>query len=524
MIAAASILFLAACDDRPEKGEFATVEGFAGLVAGTEPRAVTVGRDVLGNGGTAADAAAAMYFVLTVAMPSRVGLGGGGVCIAFTSGDSKDRPPGAEVYEFLPQVSSMGGMLPRGIRAMAGLHARHGIMSWGEVVAPGEGLARFGHPVSRAFARDIAAASGLIGRSPALQRLLANRAGNLAREGDYIVQEELSGVLSGIRQQGAGYFHIGTFARRFAEASTAAGNPLLAEELRESLPSVVAPIRIARRSDYAYFAPPPVAGGLSTAQLWRILSDVTDFKGATAEAQDHILIESAQRMLAERSAFTLPDGSSRLPVAERIDGSHLKKVMSGFKADRHTPSAELSPVPAEIADDAHSAGFVVADRWGDGVACSFTMNGLFGSGRLAEGTGILLADKRPVSANFLTPVVIGNENTGDFRFAATAGGGLSASITLAAAMMRVLEDGLDLKQALKMPRISHRGSPDIAWYEPGLAPAVSDGLTRRGHDLEQVPAIGAIELIYCPRGILDHDEECQAASDPRGYGLAARAQ
>ena len=46
-----------------ERGKIEVVEGFAGLVAGDEPRAVAIGRDILGNGGTAADAAVRNNFV-----------------------------------------------------------------------------------------------------------------------------------------------------------------------------------------------------------------------------------------------------------------------------------------------------------------------------------------------------------------------------------------------------------------------------------------------------------------------------
>ena len=102
-----------------------TVEGFAGLVAADEPRAALIGRDVLANGGNAADAAVAMYFTLAVTLPSRAALTSGGVCLSFDHGDKM-----AEMLEFLPRAGRSGGVPPRGVRAMAALHARHGLSPW----------------------------------------------------------------------------------------------------------------------------------------------------------------------------------------------------------------------------------------------------------------------------------------------------------------------------------------------------------------------------------------------------------
>ena len=100
---------LSACGlaDEEADAKLGLVEGFAGLVAADDPRATVVGRDVLGNGGNAADAAVAMYFTLAVTLPSRASLGGGGVCVAF------DRSANSgETLEFLPRQSAGGGLVP----------------------------------------------------------------------------------------------------------------------------------------------------------------------------------------------------------------------------------------------------------------------------------------------------------------------------------------------------------------------------------------------------------------------------
>ncbi len=517
-------LFLGACESGPERGEVAIVEGFAGLVAGDEPRAVVVGRDVLGGGATAADAAVAMYFTMAVTMPSRAGLGGGGVCVVFSSSSYDDGGGFGEAYDFLQITDGDRAAAPVNARAMALLHARAGLRRWETLLAPAEQLARFGHPVSRALARDLRDAGGIVLQDPSLRRAFSNAAGELAREGDVIIQEELSTVIGGIRGQGAGYLYTGPFARRLAEAASRVGPALTPEQLQDALPRIGDALTMLVESDLAYFAPPRSDGGLVSAQMWQLMTEVQDFASGDVVDRAHLFAEASMAAFADRAAWLNADGTSNLPAEELAEEGHLERVFSNFSRDRHRAADDFDPPPVQVVSNPYSAGFVVADRWGGAVACSFTMNGLFGSGKVAPGTGILLAAPAKLGAANLTPLVIANKNTGDFRFAASATGGLAAPAALVQTMLLAVDRETPLLEAVDAPRLTHVGSPDITWVEPGVTQEVRDGLRARGHNVQEAPQIGVISALHCPGGILDNDSTCEVATDRRGFGFAARAQ
>ncbi|WP_179954245.1 gamma-glutamyltransferase [Denitrobaculum tricleocarpae] len=521
LLAGSAMLLVAACESNPEPGGvFAPVDGFAGLIAGDEPRAVVVGRDVLGNGGTVADAAVAMYFTMAVTMPSRAGIGGGGVCVYFDAPNLS-----SEVFEFLPRQSASGGMVPGNVRGMAALHARYGTLRWAQMLSPAEGYARFGHAVSRAFARDLAVAGQALQQVPDLRRRFEMPDGALAREGNTIAQTELSAVLAGVRQRGAAYFYGGDFANRLAEASTRAGLPLTVEDIRSSLPSIRPAASFPVNSDVAYFSTPPAAGGIVAAQIWQMLTAAEDYEDASEEQRSHLFAEASMRAFSQRTGWIMPDGRSKEDLETLLSEARAETVMANFNSGRHTPADQLSPVPGTAPGDPGAAGFVIGDAYGNGVSCSFTMNGLFGSGRVAPGTGVLLpAPRRALSdgGDTLSAVIVANTNTGVLRFLGSSSGGAAASTSLVRLMLDSLATDKGLSASMAEPRVHHGGAPDITFYEEGSG-AVAD-LEAKGHVTQIVPQIGQANAIYCPRGIVQSPAACEVQADPRGHGLSSLVQ
>ncbi len=519
----AGLLTLSACSGDEDRGKLEIVEGFAGLIAGDEPRAVVIGRDILGGGGTAVDAAVAMAFTMSVTYPSRAGLGGGGACIVFSSNSfDRDLKPVAEAYSFAPGGGS-GALIPMLPRAMGVLHARHGVMRWSSLVSPAERLARFGHPVSRAFAKDIRDAAGIVVADEELATSLSNRAGTLASEGDVVVQNALSGLLSAIRQQGAGYLYGGPYARRLTEAAAEVGIEITLQGLADALPTVGPPLRMGFGGDTIYLAPPPATGGVLVGQIYGALSEVEDYVDEAAAGQAHLMAETSMRAFAGQAVWMNSSGGVDRGLQPLLEEDALEDLLADYDEARHKAAASFAPVPREITSNPYAAGFVAADRWGSSVACSFTMNGLFGSGRMLPGSGLLLADEQTPGAVALAPVVIGNEATGDLRFAGVVSGGLASPSALATVMLLALEDEKPLAEAIGAPRAAHVGLPDITWVEPGLS-AAAGSLEGRGHKVVEAPSVGSVSALVCLNGILNSEATCEVVSDPRGNGLALRVQ
>lgn len=220
MLALAAAVALSGCssDTKGQLGEPGFVQGFAGMAAAEEPQAVLVARDILGSGGSAADAVVAMSLTMAVTLPSAAGLGGGGACAAWSPKTNK-----IEVVEFMA-----GGGLPAVPRGLFALHAKYGKLRWEAVVNPAEHLARFGMTLSRALLTDATASGAAVGEAlPGLR----NR-----QEGERLEQPELAAQLGRLRVRGGVEFYLGEAGAALARGISAAGGSVSAEQMRAYAP------------------------------------------------------------------------------------------------------------------------------------------------------------------------------------------------------------------------------------------------------------------------------------------------
>lgn len=460
------VLLVGCSPPRPPVGVEGYVEGFLGGAIADEPRAALAARDVLSAGGSAADAAVALYFMLAVTYPSAASLGGGGTCVAYSSEKKL-----YDTYEFLPRPAAAGGpvAVPGNVRGMAALHARQGRLRWEALLLAAEQAARGGNPTSRALARRIEANRNAIAADPRLVERFGRR------EGDPIVQLDLAVLIGQLRSRGAGDLYTGESAKVMLADAAALGGTISADELR-GYGVVVAPPITFPVGNHTGAVPPGPTGGERYLRLWRSLTDAA-YRRAGAEQKP--------RLLADAVASAYSDLGGPLGLGDR-----------------------------------GSTGFVVAEADGSAVACALTMNVDFGSRRLGRQSGVLFAAAPAPNANgapYLAPFLVVNVNTRQAFFAgapSAAGGGLPA---LAAAAADAIIGEVPLDQAVAAPRLVASG-PAVA-HEPGFSPASLAPF--EGRQLAELPNLGRVNALYCYDGLRRNPTTCRFVADGRGFGLVA---
>lgn len=439
---------LAACGGPEERVSQPALSGFVGEVVADEPRAALAARDVLAKGGNAADAAAALGLALSVSLPSRASLGGGGACIAWRPGESA-----GQAFVFIPKGASQSdakadrpASVPLLARGLFLMQMRYGSVDFAELVVPARNMASHGVPVGGLLAADLAAVQSSLLADDKARAVFGNSdTGHVLAADDVLVQTRLAGALERLRSAGVGDLYTGALAQTFVEGAQAAGGGLSPADLRSDVPVAEPPLTVHANGVDISFLPPPADGGLGMA--------------ASYLAGGH---GGEPAVAAWRARQNSRGGSVSVADAQALLNS------GGLSAGGALPA-----LPA-------STSFVVTDRQGQTVACALSMNNLFGTGRIAGSTGIVLGASPAQRPQPLLAAGIAHQGKEEFRAAAVASGQNVAADTAAIALRAALA---------------------------GVRPQVTNG-----H--------GRANFVSCPGGISSGGGRCFGWTDPRGSGLA----
>jgi gamma-glutamyltranspeptidase/glutathione hydrolase len=424
------------------------LSGFIGGAVADEPLAALAAKQVLALGGNAADAAVALTFMLTVTLPSRASLGGGGACVVYSPRSNSPAQGAPEALVFLPGAPAQGGgdrpvAVPGTPRGMYLLSARYGSRNFASLIAPAQQAASDGITVSRALGQDLAQVAGPLIADPSAQAVFAP-GGRPLTEGGRLVQTDLADTLSLLGSVGVGDFYQGGVAQKLSRAIDRAGGNIGTADLRRMRPLVLPPLVRSGGTDEVAFLPLPADGGLAAAAALAVLQHQPgDYQGAAAAGE------------AAAARYRAQGGDAQTLLAQG------------------GPAPALPSLPA-------STSFAVLDNNGESVACALTMNNLFGTGRIAPGTGIVLAASPTAKPTPLLAAAIAYRD-GAFRAAVGGSGQNGAGLAVASAMAQALAGGA----------------------------------------VGAVPDPGRANTISCPQYVPGGPASCRFAADPRGAGLAA---
>jgi gamma-glutamyltranspeptidase/glutathione hydrolase len=452
-----------------------TSSDFSGIAAADEPQAVLVGRDVLNLGGTAADAAVAMAFTMAVTLPSQVSLGSAGACLVFDPAQKV-----VKAITFVPQPSSSpdggAGLVPAMPRAMFLLHARYGHVIWGQILGNAQRLATQGSPASRAFIRQLEPVSDEVLADSRARSAFLGSGDQPLTEGGMMRNPELGATLGRLALHGVGDLYSGNWAREFIGAAKNVGASFNENELRQFAAQEETALAVPYGHDVAYFAPPPALTGIPEAQVWSHFAESGAYEDAKPDARPAVTGAALARALADRAQWLEGSYNATALIAK----DHVESEMAGVDGAPSTGDASTDQAAA-------GASLVTVDSTGLAVACEFTLNRPFGTGRMVPGFGFYLAAPGPDSGLALGPIIAINANSNEFRFAGAASGGPTGTRSL----IQVAADTL--------------------MADRSLAESVA---ALRGDDTP-----GRIEAARCQSG-RPSMARCAAATDPRGFGLA----
>lgn len=534
---------LAACGGSEETPRAsAPARPFQGAVIADEPRAALIGRDILIGGGSAADAAVATYFAMAVTQPSVATLGGGGVCTVYDGATNR-----AEVIDFVARAPRSRGIaaVPGNARGMYALSAKYGRLRWEQLLAPAEGLARFGVPVSRAFAQDIALGWGALLQDPVAFRIFgkppadfAQRVARAARdrreaealraafrplgEGDELVQTDLANFISLLRRNGGMDLHDGEAAQLYAAATTRAQAPLTPADLAGVLPQFEAALAVSAEDLTLFAPPPPAAAGVMTAQIIALLGP--QWRETPAAQRPNLLAQATLLAKWDRERWQRADGTSGVPPVQLVAGPRIAELQALLRPAGRIAPQSLTPTVRPRPLNPGMAKIVAVDRTGNVVTCGMTANGLFGLARIAPETGVVIAAASNANDNgtqWLSPIVVARRGGPALLGAVSSGGDVVPGV-LAGALLTMVGERRPLSEVVAEPRMHFELGTNRMSVEQGGA-ALAGVLQGAGYTVAMVPQFGKISGFFCPSGAVGQAGRCEFVSDPRESGMAISA-
>jgi gamma-glutamyltranspeptidase/glutathione hydrolase len=510
-----------------------------GVVTSDNTFASQVARDVLAQGGNAADAAVALAFALAVTFPTAGNVGGGGFAVTRFAGKARaldfreTAPAAASRNMYLDASGNVTSDAREGPRAagvpgaVAGLWELHQALgskrkSWAELLAPAVKLARDGFVVDAAFAGSIREAEALLRKFPASLALYFPQ-GQPPVVGTTFRNPDLAEVLARIAKDGPRGFYQGPTAARIVDEMKRSRGYITAADLKDYRAKWRTPIEFDYRGQHITSMPPPSSGGATLAMICHILEGYSFAPDSWGQPRTiHLVVEAMRRAYAARNSKLGDPDFVKVDLESLMSMGWANSQRESIRLDRATPSNEVPTAGAPSGTGPHTTHFSVVDRDGNAVALTTTINTWFGSGAVVPGTGFVLNNemddfaaapgkpnafglvqgelnaiapgKRMLSS--MSPTLV-TDAQGQVRLVLGAAGGPRIITAVLHQLLNSIDFAMPIEQAVAAPRFHMQHLPDVISVEGALLTQSSrEALERLGHKvrieqhLADAPGIG----------------------------------
>ncbi|MGD7468019.1 gamma-glutamyltransferase, partial [Ralstonia pseudosolanacearum] len=538
-----------------------------GMVVAAQHLATRVGVDVLKRGGNAVDAAVAVGYALAVVYPAAGNLGGGGfMTIQLADGrktflDFREvAPKGATANMYLDKdgnvikgLSTKGHLavgVPGTVSGMEYAREKYGTRSRTELIAPAIRLADKGFALDQGDIDMLLTSTKDFQEDPASGAIFLNK-GQPYQVGQKLVQRDLARTLHAISVKGTDGFYKGWVGKAIVASSQAGKGLITQEDLDGYKTRELAPVECDYRGYHVVSAPPPSSGGVVICEMLNILEGypLKDLGYHSAQAV-HYQIEAMRHAYVDRNSYLGDPDFVKNPLDRLLDKNYAAKIRAVIDPKKAGVSKDIKP-GVEPHEGSNTTHYSIADRYGNAVSVTYTLNDWFGAKVTAAKTGVILNDemddftakvgvpnlyglvqgeanaiapgKRPLSS--MSPTIV----TRDGKPAMVVGtpGGSRIITAVLQTMLNAIDYGMNVQEAVDMPRFHQQWLPDLTNVENyTLSPDTCQILEGMGHKFgPPQPAnhlaaiiVGAPSLEGKPVG----KNRFYGANDPRrNTGLAA---
>jgi len=361
------------------------------MIATPHDLATAAGADVLRRGGNAVDAAIAANAVLAVVYPASCGLGGDAFWVIHdpktgqvSYNGSGRTPHRASLSDLpggvLPQRGALSVTVPGAVRSWEDVALAHGTRGLDELLAPAEAYARDGFALGNVVADYFALNAPLLREDPETTRVFFGR--GIPQAGDRVVNTDLADTLARIRRGGADTFYTGQTAAGIVKTLNTGGNRMTLDDLASHRTHATEPVRMAWNGGELLAHPPNSQGACLLMGCGMLEGD----RGADESLWHHLGIEAMKRTLEIRDASFCDPAFGDAHLDDILRPANLAKLRAEIDPDRvRTP--EFMPAGGG------TIFLCVVDENGMAVSLIESLYMNFGSGLLAEGTGVFLQNR-----------------------------------------------------------------------------------------------------------------------------------